>query len=495
MSKISLANKYRPKRFSDVIEQDVVKSILTEQLKNKSFKNSILFCGGAGTGKAQPLYSKVLTPSGFITMEEIALGDAIITGNGNISTVSGIYPQGVRPIYEITLTNGDKFRVSDEHLNVVYTEKDGNMVESIVTTLELLKLHRRSTFIKKTNESGKTFAYFNIKSIKHIADEECQCIYIEADEHTYITDNYIVTHNTTSARIFAKEVNNFKGSIIEIDAASHNSVEDVRNIIEGAYTQSLDAEYKVYLLDEVHMLSNAAWNALLKILEEPPKKTLFLMATTDPQKIPKTILSRVQRFNFQKISVQGIISRLKYIIDAENKENTENGNNDAIIEYEDSAIEYIAKMSDGGMRNAITQLDKCISLDRHLTLKNVQDALDTVDYTVMFNLTDALWNMDIVSMLNIVDEIYVSGLDLKQFIKEYNIFVLDLCKYGCLRDFSRIQLPSSYEDKLTSYNDEAFAFFKELLNNIIKLNNDLKWEATPKPVIESRLMMLCEEAE
>jgi hypothetical protein len=124
MSKISLANKYRPKRFSDVIEQDVVKSILTEQLKNKSFKNSILFCGGAGTGKAQPLYSKVLTPSGFITMGEIALGDEIITGNGNISTVSGIYPQGVRPIYEITLTNGDKFRVSDEHLNVVYVEKD-----------------------------------------------------------------------------------------------------------------------------------------------------------------------------------------------------------------------------------------------------------------------------------------------------------------------------------------------------------------------------------
>jgi DNA polymerase-3 subunit gamma/tau len=122
---------------------------------------------------------------------------------------------------------------------------------------------------------------------------------VDHEDHTYISDDFIPTHNTTTARLFGKEVNNFKGQIIEIDAASHNGVEDARYIIENARTQSLDGEYKVFLLDEVHMLSTAAWNALLKIVEEPPAKSLFIFCTTDPQKIPATILSRVQRFNFQ----------------------------------------------------------------------------------------------------------------------------------------------------------------------------------------------------
>ena len=119
MSKQALAVKYRPKKFEDVVEQTVPKSILTEQLKNKTFKNCLLFCGGAGTGKAQPLYSKVLTPTGFITMGEVTVGTDVITGSGRTAMVIGVYPQGSRPIYEITLSNGHKFRVSDEHLNVV----------------------------------------------------------------------------------------------------------------------------------------------------------------------------------------------------------------------------------------------------------------------------------------------------------------------------------------------------------------------------------------
>jgi len=126
------------------------------------------------------------------------------------------------------------------------------------------------------------------------------------------------TGKTTCARIFANEINQFKGNPIEMDAASNNSVEDIRNIIQQAKMQSLDSEYKIYILDECHMLSNSAWNAMLKLIEEPPAKTIFIFATTDPQKIPKTILSRVQRYDFTRISQQGIVSRLKYIIDKEN---------------------------------------------------------------------------------------------------------------------------------------------------------------------------------
>ena len=126
------------------------------------------------------------------------------------------------------------------------------------------------------------------------------------------------TGKTTCARIFAKDINNGVGSPIELDAASNNSVEDIREIITRAKTASIESEYKVFILDEVHMLSNSAWNAMLKLLEEPPIKSIFIMCTTDPQKIPKTILSRVQRYNFQRISIGGIVKRLRYIIEQEN---------------------------------------------------------------------------------------------------------------------------------------------------------------------------------
>lgn len=127
------------------------------------------------------------------------------------------------------------------------------------------------------------------------------------------------TGKTTCARIFANEINHGAGIPIELDAASNNSVDDIRGIIAQSKTASLDSEYKVFILDEVHALSNSAWQAMLKVLEEPPKKSIFIMCTTDPQKIPKTILSRVQRFNFQRISQKGIVNRLKYILDEENK--------------------------------------------------------------------------------------------------------------------------------------------------------------------------------
>jgi len=124
---------------------------------------------------------------------------------------------------------------------------------------------------------------------------------------------------TTCARIFANDINKGEGNPIELDAASNNGVDDVREIINQAKTKSLNSEYKIFIIDECHALSNSAWQAMLKIIEEPPAKSIFIFATTDPQKIPKTILSRVQRYDFQRISQKGIVDRLKYILDEENK--------------------------------------------------------------------------------------------------------------------------------------------------------------------------------
>lgn len=639
MSKEALAVKYRPKRFSDVVEQDVTKAILTEQLENKTFKNCLLFCGGAGTGKAQPLNSKVLTPNGFIKMKKVKVGTDVITGNYKVAKVTEVHPQGKRKVYKIWLSTGDAIKVSDEHINVVYKENEqGSFDESNITTNELINMDYTNLFMRKIVGNGLVNTYYNISKIKYVGLQKCQCIYVDAPEHTYITDNYIVTHNTTSARIFANEINGFKGKPIEIDAASNNSVDDARRIIEDAKTQSLDSEYKVFVLDECvtgdveiltdkgykafqdldgtelvaqfadnntieyikpdeyinkpyegvmynlhsddfdimmsphhvqivfntetnvteevyikdfipsnnykfvryinethsfsfydsskititevpyngniycvkvpthriairtnsgfefmtgncHMLSNAAWNAMLKLVEEPPKKSIFLFCTTDPHKIPDTILSRVQRYNFQKISQEGIVSRLKYIIEQENKEDSTNS-----ITYEESALEHIAKVADGGMRDSITLLDKSIGYNNNLTLNNVLEALGSVNYDTMFELTDALNVMDKKKVIEIVETIHKSGLDLKQFIKQYTLFVLDICKYDLFREFTYLQLPSIYKDRLDKYDTNAYTFFNQLLNEVSTLSNNLKYESMPKPVVEATFLQLCTEA-
>jgi len=136
-------------------------------------------------------------------------------------------------------------------------------------------------------------------------------------QHAYLFVGGAGTGKTTCARIFADEINNHSGNPIELDAASNSGVDDVRDIIQQSKTKSLDSEYKVFIIDECHSLSNTAWQAFLKLIEEPPAKSIFIFCTTNPEKIPKTILSRVQRFDFRRISQQGIIDRLKYVLKEE----------------------------------------------------------------------------------------------------------------------------------------------------------------------------------
>jgi len=304
-------------------------------------------------------------------------------------------------------------------------------------------------------------------------------------KHAYLFCGSAGCGKTTCARIFAKEINKGKGNPIELDAASHNSVEDVRNIIQQAQTQSLDSEYKVFILDEVHAISSAGWQAMLKLIEEPPAKSIFIFCTTDPQKIPKTILSRVQRYEFKRISPKGIVERLDYILAKE----VENGNLPTGDHQDMDAVEYIAKVADGGMRDAITLLDKCLSFSTDLTIENITKALGTVDYDTMFNLTNYIIAKNIKEVLTIIQDIHQDGKELKQFLKSYITFLLDVCKYDYTKDFSYIQIPSIYKSKLDSFSENDVIICLELLDILVKLSASIKWETSPKTIIESELVL------
>ena len=152
------------------------------------------------------------------------------------------------------------------------------------------------------------------KAVKVILEQQLKSGEIK---NAYLFCGGAGTGKTTCARIFANEINQGKGNPLELDAASNNSVDDIRNIIQQAKVQSMDSEYRIFILDEVHALSNNAWQAMLKLLEEPPKKSIFIMCTTNPEKIPRTILSRVQQFQFSRISQQGIMNRLCQILETE----------------------------------------------------------------------------------------------------------------------------------------------------------------------------------
>lgn len=327
------------------------------------------------------------------------------------------------------------------------------------------------------------------ESIKVILNQQLDA---NATKNAYLFCGGAGTGKTTCARIFANEINNHQGNPIEMDAASNSGVEDVREIIRQAKTKSLDSEYKVFIVDECHSLSNTAWQALLKLLEEPPTKSIFIFCTTDPQKIPKTILSRVQRYDFQRISHTGIVERLKYILFQENESACEQGCDGAYC-YDEESLDYIAKIADGGMRDAITLMDKCLAFSPSLTIQNVISALGTVDYHVMFDLSDAIFDKKADRIIEIIETIHRSGKDLKQFIKQYMNFLLDVCKYSSLNSFEFLQIPITYKTELSSYDSYEFDVSRKLLGDMIRLNADIKWDTTPKPMIEATLIMECED--
>ena len=292
---------------------------------------------------------------------------------------------------------------------------------------------------------------------------------------------------TTLARLFAKALNNGICDPYEIDAASNNGVDAVRAIMESANQRSLLGKYKIYIIDECHAITTAGWQAFLKGIEETPEYTIFMFCTTEPNKIPATILNRMQRFNISKIDTQEIKDRLMFICQQEGFTN-----------YEDTC-ELICKLCDGCMRDAITKLDQCADLSTDLCLENTKLVLGEAPFERMLKLTNCLIGGNEQFTLAAIDTLSREGKDLKQFTNEYLSFVLELTRYILFKNISVTNIPAyleNSEDTMINVNyttsfDGALAWFNYLADKLLEVKSVIKYDTSVKAVLEAYLLQVC----
>lgn len=327
-------------------------------------------------------------------------------------------------------------------------------------------------------------------SIKDILENQLRTM---TTKNCYLFCGSAGTGKTTVARILANRINCGKGTPIEIDAASNNGVDNIRDIIDNAKFKALDADYKVYIVDECHALSSNAWAALLKLLEEPPAATIFILCTTDPQKIPATILSRVQRFDFKRLSFDSVVKRLQYIMQEERQELFQGDGADLgdppDYSYEPGALEYIAKVADGGMRDAISLMDKCLSQSTELTIKDIIKTIGAADYDTMLLLLENLLLNNKKGAVEQVEQIYQDGSDMKQFVKQFYYFLIEACVFFLTDDIFLTTIPASYVTILNRYKKATVAI-EHILQQLEKLYYTIKWEVSVKLLFQSFILQV-----
>lgn len=322
--------------------------------------------------------------------------------------------------------------------------------------------------------------------------------------HAYLFCGTRGTGKTSVAKIFAKAVNclhpvdgspceecemcrmisaGASMNVIEIDAASNNGVDNIREIREEVAYRPTEGKYKVYIIDEVHMLSIGAFNALLKTLEEPPEYVIFILATTEAHKIPVTIMSRCQRYDFKRISIDTICERLHELIEKEG------------LDVEEKAVRYIAKMADGAMRDALSLLDQCVAfyINERLTYDHVLEVLGAVDTEVFSRLLRQLINRNVKGVIEVLDELVMQGRELSQLAADFTWYLRNLLLVKSSDDMEEV-LDVSTENLLQLREEAQMVEVDELLRYIrvfSELTNQLKFATQKRVLLEVAFIKLC----
>jgi DNA polymerase-3 subunit gamma/tau len=333
---------------------------------------------------------------------------------------------------------------------------------------------------------------------------------IKADRigHAYLFTGTRGTGKTTIAKLFAKSVNcenpvdgspcghcrscqtiasGASVNVIEIDAASNNGVDNIREIIDEVAYSPVEGKYKVYIIDEVHMLSIGAFNALLKTLEEPPSYVIFILATTEVHKIPITILSRCQRYDFKRITIDTIADRLRELMDKEQ------------VQVEEKALKYIAKTADGSMRDALSLLDQCIAFHfgEQLTYDKVLDVLGAVDTEVFARLLELIRGHDVTGCISLLEEVVMQGRELTQFVADITWYLRNLL-LAKTSDSDIEDVIDMSSDNLERLKSEAAELDAEDIMRYIRifseLSGQIKYATQKRILIEMTLIKLCKPA-
>ena len=347
-------------------------------------------------------------------------------------------------------------------------------------------------------------SFASVKGQDHIVKTLKNQIMADRIGHAYLFCGTRGTGKTSVAKILAKAVNcehpvdgnpcgecetckaiaaGTSMNVIEIDAASNNGVDNIREIREEVAYSPTTGKYKVYIIDEVHMLSIGAFNALLKTLEEPPSYVIFILATTEAHKIPITILSRCQRYDFKRISINTISSRLMELMEKEN------------VEVEERAIRYIAKKADGSMRDALSLLDQCIAfyLGQKLTYDHVLDVLGAVDTEVFSRFLREILKNDVAQVMKHLEELVMQGRELGQFVSDFTWYLRNLLLLKSSEELEEVLDVSS--DNLVLLKEEAGMVREDTLISFIRvfseLSGQMKFSGSKRVLLEVALIKLC----